>query len=143
MKGNKKVLEVLNDLLSDELTAINQYMVHGEMAEDWGYPVLHETIEKRAITEMRHAEKLIARILFLEGVPIVSNLKAIHIGADVPKIFANDHAAEQEAIDNGTKELLDSILVDEEDHIDYIETEMSKMEQMGLTFYLSTLTKED
>ncbi len=156
MKGNKNVLEVLNDLLSDELTAINQYMVHGEMAEDWGYPVLHEAIEKRAITEMRHAEKHIVRILFLEGIPIVSNLKAIHIGADVPKIFANDHAAEQEAIDkynaaikvcveagdNGTKEMLDAILVDEEDHIDYIETEMSKMEQMGLTFYLSTLTKE-
>jgi len=157
MKGNKKVLDVLNDLLSDELTAINQYMVHGEMAEDWGYPVLHEAIEKRAITEMRHAEKHIARILFLEGIPMVSNLKAIHIGADVPKMFANDHAAEQEAIekynaaikvaveagDNGTKELLDGILVDEEDHIDYIETQLSKIEQMGLAFYLSTLTEEE
>ena len=157
MKGNTKVLDVLNDLLSDELTAINQYMVHGEMAEDWGYPVLHEAIEKRAITEMRHAEKHIARILFLEGIPMVSNLKAIHIGADVPKIFENDHTAEQEAIDkynaaikvaveagdNGTKELLDGILVDEEDHIDYIETQLSKIEQMGLAFYLSTLTEEE
>lgn len=155
MKGNEKVLAALNDLLSDELTAINQYMVHSEMCKNWGYPVLHKAIEKRAIVEMKHAETHIERILFLDGSPIVSDLKAIHIGIDVPKIFDNDHAAEKEAIqkyndaiklcvqvgDNGTKEILDGILQDEEDHIDYIETEQSKIEQMGLAFYLSTLTE--
>ena len=81
MKGNEKVLETLNKLLMDELTAINQYMVHSEMAADWGYDELHEAIEKRAIDEMKHAEQLIGRILFLEGIPIVSNLDKIHIGA--------------------------------------------------------------
>ena len=155
MKGNEKVIETLNDLLSDELTAINQYIVHAEMAEDWGYPVLHESAEKRAIQEMKHAEMHIARILFLEGRPIVSNLKAIHIGEDVPKMYENDRMSEQEAIqkynaairlcnevgDNGTKEMLDSILQDEEDHIDYIEGEQDKISQMGLAVYLTTLTK--
>ena len=155
MKGNEKVIETLNDLLSDELTAINQYIVHAEMAEDWGYPVLHESAEKRAITEMKHAEKHIARILFFEGRPIVSKLKNIHIGEDVPKMYENDRMSEQEAIekynaaiklcvevgDNGTKEMLDAILQDEEDHIDYIEGELEKISQMGLAVYLTTLTK--
>ncbi len=85
MKGNEKIIEKLNDLLADELTAINQYMVHSEMCDNWGYERLHEKIEKRAIDEMKHAEKLIARILFLEGRPIVSNLKKINIGAEVPR----------------------------------------------------------
>ncbi len=155
MKGNEKVIETLNDLLSDELTAINQYIVHAEMAENWGYPVLHESAEKRAITEMKHTETHIARILFLEGRPIVSKLKNIHIGEDVPKMYENDRMSEQEAIekynaaiklcvevgDNGTKEMLDAILQDEEDHIDYIEGELDKISQMGLAVYLTTLTK--
>jgi len=89
MKGNEKILAKLNDLLSDELTAINQYMVHSEMAADWGYEKLHGVIEKRAIDEMKHAEMLIGRILFLEGTPIVSNLKAIHIGDIVEKQISN------------------------------------------------------
>ena len=156
MKGNEKVIETLNALLADELTAINQYMVHSEMGEDWGYPALHEMVEKRAITEMKHAEKLIGRILFLEGVPIVSSLNKIHIGSDVTTILGNDHEAEFDAIkayhaaiklcveaaDNGTKELLDGILKDEESHIDEIESEQSKVEQMGLGLYLTTLTTE-
>ena len=83
MKGNEKILETLNMLLADELTAINQYMVHSEMCADWGYERLHEAIEKRAIVEMKHAEKLIGRILFLEGMPIVSNLNNIKITAPV------------------------------------------------------------
>src|SRR5512135_852591 len=130
MKGNDKMLEKLNDLLADELTAINQYMVHSEMCDNWGYERLHEIAEKRAIDEMKHAEKLIARILFLEGIPIVSNLKKIYIGAEVPKQIENDRMSEDGAIksynagikearelgDNGTRELLESILKDEEDH---------------------------
>ena len=98
MKGNDKILAALNSLLADELTAINQYMVHSEMCDDWGYEKLHKHFEKRAIDEMKHAEKLIGRILFLEGSPIVSELKRIHIGASVDKQLAYDHEAEEGAI---------------------------------------------
>jgi bacterioferritin len=98
MQGNPKIIETLNALLADELTAINQYMVHSEMCANWMYERLHEAIEKRAIDEMRHAEKLIGRILFLEGKPIVSSLGKITIGADVPAQFKNDWAAEMGAV---------------------------------------------
>jgi bacterioferritin len=154
MKGNDKVLAVLNDLLADELTAINQYMVHSEMCDDWGYEKLHKRIEKRAIDEMKHAEKLIGRILFLEGMPIVSELKKIHIGSDVAKQYTNDRQAEEEAIkaynaaiklcseaaDNGTRDFLQSILNDEEAHMDEIEEQLDQIEQMGIQFYLAEQT---
>lgn len=156
MKGKKEVIDSLNFLLADELTAINQYFVHAEMCGDWGYELLHEVIEKRSITEMIHAEKLIGRILFLEGDPIVSNLNKIHIGESVQQMLENDHAAEVDAIaeynkavrlaaellDHGTKKMLDEILKDEEDHLDYIEEQLDQIEQMGLENYLSTVTKE-
>jgi len=90
MKGNEKIIAKLNDLLSDELTAINQYFVHAEMNENWGYERLHEKIRKRSIDEMKHAERLIARILYLEGKPIVSNLKKITIGSEIPAQHKND-----------------------------------------------------
>lgn len=151
MKGNAKVIEKLNDLLADELTAISQYMVHSEMCDNWGYERLHELTEKRAMDEMKHAEKLIARILFLEGVPIVSSLKKMHIGAQVDKQLENDAKSEQEAIhsyndgirlclelaDNGSRELLDSILQDEERHLDELEAQNDQINQMGLQIYLS------
>lgn len=151
MKGHPELLSTLNDLLSDELTAINQYILHAEMCGDWGYGKLHETIEKRAIQEMKHAEELIERILFLEGMPDVSQLKKIMIGEDVKKQLENDHAAEKEAIDaynkavaqasklndNGTKMLLESILQDEEEHIDWIEEQLDQIEQMGFQRYLN------
>ena len=151
MKGNEKVLETLNDLLADELTAINQYMVHSEMCANWGYERLHHMIEKRAIDEMKHAERLIGRILFLEGTPIVSRLNEINIGADVQAQFENDRAAEAGAVeaynagirqsaelgDNGSRELLESILVDEEEHIDLIEAQLDQIEQMGIQNYLA------
>lgn len=150
MKGNEKIIEHLNARLAEELTAINQYMVHAEMCDNWKYKRLDETIEKRAIVEMKHAEKLIARILFLEGIPIVSNLNKMHIGADVPKMHEHDHGAEEVAIrgynesirlavevgDNGTRELLQSILQDEEDHIDWIEAQFDQIKQMGVQNYL-------
>src|SRR4030042_2013088 len=98
MKGNEKIIAVLNDLLADELTAINQYMVHSEMCDSWGYEKLHKLDEKRAIDEMKHAEKLIGRILFLEGTPAVSTLNKIHIGADVPQQHENNRQAEEGAI---------------------------------------------
>ena len=150
MKGNEKILKTLNELLADELTAINQYMVESEMCANWGYEKLHEAIEHRAIEEMKHAEKRIGRLLFLEGVPIVSNLNKIKIGASVDVQLKNDHEAERMAIqvynegiklavevgDNGTRDLLEEILEDEEEHIDWIEAQLDQIEQMGLQIYL-------
>ena len=150
MKGIEKILETLNSLLADELTAISQYMVQSEMCADWGYEKLHEAIEKRAIDEMKHAEKLIGRIIFLEGKPVVSNLNKINIGATVDAQHKNDHEAEDMAIkayndgiklavevgDNGTRDLLEEILEDEEEHIDWIESQLDQIEQMGLQVYL-------
>jgi len=150
MKGNDKVIEKLNALLADELTAVNEYMVHSEMCANWGYERLHKAIEKRAIDEMKHAEKHIGRIIFLEGMPIVSNLNKITIGPDVEAQLKNDWAAEEGAIkayneairlavevgDNGTRELLESILKDEEDHIDWIEAQLDQINQMGIQNYL-------
>jgi bacterioferritin len=151
MKGNNQLLDKLNGLLADELTAINQYMVHSEMCDNWGYDLLHKIIEKRAIDEMKHAEKLIARILFLEGMPVVSQLKEIKIGRSVEEQLGSDEVAEAGAIkayndavrlameigDNGTRELLDSILKDEEAHIDWLEAQMDQIRQMGIQNYLA------
>ena len=155
MKGTQKVIGALNSLLADELTAISQYMVHSEMCDNWGYGKLHETIQKRAVEEMKHAEKLIGRILFLEGIPIVSDLNKIYIGADVPKMFVNDHNAESRAIkaynsailvcgdekDYATREILESILNDEDRHIDDIEAVQDQITQMSLQVFLSTQLK--
>jgi len=150
MQGNKKVIEQLNARLADELTAINQYMVHAEMCDNWGYEHLHAEIQKRAIMEMKHAEKLITRILFLEGRPVVSQLNQINIGPDVEKMHKSDWKAEEIAVkgyndsikvavdlgDNGTREIFESILTEEEGHIDWIEAQQSQIEQMGLQNYL-------
>ncbi len=150
MKGNENVIAFLNEALADELTAINQYIVHSEMCADWGYGELHELIEKRAIVEMQHAEKLIGRILFLEGQPIVSNLNKIRIGGEVLDQFQKDLQAEADAValynrgirlaveqaDNGTRKLLEEILNDEEDHLDWIETQLSQIGHMGIQAYL-------
>ncbi|MDO3380139.1 bacterioferritin [Geoalkalibacter halelectricus] len=151
MKGNEKLIQSLNDRLREELTAINQYFVHAEMCEDWGYASLKEVIKKRSISEMKHAEKLIERILFLEGQPIVSKLDKISIGKTVEKMHANDWNAEESAIkgynesirlaaevgDNGTKTILEAILKDEEEHIDWLESQKDQIEQMGLQLYLA------
>jgi bacterioferritin len=156
MKGHEKILETMNVLLADELTAINQYMVQSEMCADWGYEKLHEAIEKRAIDEMKHAEMLIGRILFLDGTPIVSNLNKINIGATVDLQHRNDHEAEKTAIeaynlaiklavevgDNGSRDMLEEILEDEEAHIDWIEAQLDQIEQMGLQVYLAEQLKE-
>jgi bacterioferritin len=150
MKGNDRMIARLNDLLADELTAINQYMVQSEMCDNWGYEKLHKAFEKRAIDEMKHAEKLIARILFLEGMPIVSKLNKINIGVDVESQHKNDWKSEQGAIqaynesinlavqvgDNGTRELLEHILTDEEAHIDWIEAQIDQIKQLSLPNYL-------
>lgn len=151
MKGNDQVIEKLNHLLADELTAISQYMVHSEMCANWGYGRLHEAVEKRAIDEMKHAEMLIARILFLEGKPIVSKLNPMHIGAEVEVQLKNDLQAELDAVvayndgirlahesgDHGSRELLISILKDEEVHVDWLEAQLDQIGQMGLQNYLA------
>ena len=151
MKGNDRILEKLNDLLADELTAINQYMVHSEMSDNWRYEKLAKIVEGRAIEEMKHAEKLIGRILFLEGMPVVTNLKMIHIGASVEMQLKNDLAAEVDAVkvynagirlavevgDNGSRELLEATLKDEEAHLDWLEAQMDQIGQMGIQTYLS------
>lgn len=156
MKGNTKIIDVLNALLADELTAINEYMVHSEMCANWGYDRLHKAVEKRAVDEMKHAEKLIGRILFLEGTPVVSELKTIHIGSDVPKQLANDLAAEMTAIknynsaitvatdvgDNATRELLEGILKEEDGHVNEIEEKVDQIDQMGVQNFLATQARD-
>jgi bacterioferritin len=156
MKGNKDVIDTLNKRLSEELTAINQYMVHSEMCANWGYERLHESIEKQAVDEMHHAEWLIARIIFLEGQPVVSKLNPIHIGKDVPSMVANDLEGEKDAVrsyseailqcekvaDIGTRDLLTKILRDEERHTDWEEAQQDQMSQMGLQNYLAQQTAD-
>ena len=152
MKGDQKVIDCLNVLLADELTAISQYMVEAEMLQNWGLMKLSELEEKRAITEMKHAEKLIARILFLEGRPMVTKLNEMRIGAEVPQQLDNDLAAEMGAIrgynagiklcaevgDNATKLLFEEILKDEDAHVDEIETQKDRIAKMGMQVYLGT-----
>lgn len=151
MKGHEEIIGNLNELLKDELTAINQYFVHGEMCDNWGYEKLHKLVEKRSIDEMKHAEKLIQRILYLEGIPIVSELNRINIGSVMEDQFKKDLMAEEHCIqmynegirlstelnDSGTKELLDSILVEEEKHADWLEAQLSQISQMGIQNYLA------
>lgn len=151
MRGNEKIIATLNSLLADELTGISQYMVHSELCANWGYERLHEAVEKRAVTEMRHAERLIARVIFLEGNPTVSKLNQISVGSDVGAQHKNDLAAELGAVnaynegvalavevgDNGTRELLESILKDEEEHVDWIEAQLDQIEQVGIQNYLA------
>jgi bacterioferritin len=156
MKGNVKLIEVLNSLLADELTAVNQYMVHAEISEQWGYARLHGHFQRRAIDEMKHAEKLIGRVIFLEGRPVVSEYRKINIGAEVPEQLENDHKSEATAIkayndaikfagdvaDFATREVLESILKDEDHHIDGIEELQDQIKQIGLPIFLSSQIKE-
>lgn len=156
MKGHPEIIQTLNELLAEELTAINQYMVHSEMCDNWGYARLHKAIEKIAIDEMKHAEKLIGRILFLEGTPAVSKLNQLKIGADVKAIIESDLGGENDAIasynkaielagrllDDGTKQLLTGILADEERHVDFHESHRDQIQQMGLPVFLVDQTRE-
>ena len=151
MKGNEKILATLNNLLAGEISAISQYMLHSEMCKNWGYDKLHDTVEKRAIDEMKHAEKLMGRILYLEGSPIVNKINPMHIGAKVEEQFNNDRVLETETVqnynaaikeasdlvDNGTRDLLVNILLDEENHVDWLETQLNQITQMGIENYLS------
>jgi bacterioferritin len=150
MKGNEKLITVLNSLLADELTAINQYMVHSEMCENWGYGKLHLAIRKQAMDEMHHAEWLIERILFFEGTPTVSKLNPMKIGKSVLEMISNDNGDELDAVhayndaiklareigDQGSADLLTKILNMEEGHVDWAEVQRAQIDQMGLENYL-------
>jgi len=155
MKGSKRLLLVLNSLLADELTVVNQYMVHSEMCENWGYSKLHLAIRKQAIDEMHHAEWLIERIIFFEGAPTVSKLNPIKIGKTVSEMISNDHADElkvvrdyneaikiaREVDDQGSVDLLTKILKMEEGHVDWEEIQRTQIEQMGVENYLINQTE--
>ena len=151
MKGHQKVIDSLNARLREELTAISQYMVQSEMCANWGYEKLHEAIEKQAKDEMHHAEMLIGRVIFLEGMPVVSKLDAIKVGKTVKDMIGNDRDAEAAAIkayngsmrlavelgDNATRDLLAKILQDEERHVDWAEQQRDQIAQMGIENYLA------
>ncbi len=151
MKGDAKVIDLLNEILTGELTAINQYFLHAKMFKNWGYKRLAEHIRKESIDEMKHADELIERILFLEGLPNVQRLAKINIGQNAIETFRNDLALEMEAIprlnraitecrqlgDNGTVELLEDILVSEEAHVDWLEEQLELVKQVGDAHYLA------
>lgn len=155
MKGNDKLLKVLDRLLAEELTAINQYMVHSEMCENWGYKKLHMDIRKQAMDEMHHAEWLIERIIFFEGAPTVSKLNPMKIGKTVGAMISNDSSDELDAVhsyndaitlaraldDQGTVDLLSRILKMEEGHVDWAESQRAQIDQMGIENYLVNQTE--
>ena len=151
MRGNEKVLEHLGTALRAELTAINQYFLHAKMNENWGYLRLAQHYRKESIEEMVHAEKLIARILFLEGIPNMTDMSPIRVGANVKAQLENDMALElaavehlnkaikdaREAGDNTSRALFEEILIDEEEHVDYLEAQLHALAEMGLQNYLA------
>jgi bacterioferritin len=152
MKGNEELITVLNSLLADELTVINQYIVQSEMCANWGYSKLHKAIRKQAMDEMLHAEWLIGRIIFFEGVPTVFKLNPIKVGKTVSEIISNNDNTELDVVsgyndaiklvrevdDQGTLDLLTRILIMEEDHVDWAEKQQAQIDQMGLENYLVT-----
>ncbi len=151
MRGNAGIIDHLNVVLRGEFTAIHQYIVHAEMCDNWGYTKLGAFIKQQAIGEMGHAEMLIERILFLEGVPGMGELSPLHVGQNVREQLANDLALEYDAVkilnkaipdavaagDNGSRELFEVILKDEEEHVDWLESQLQMIEDMGLGIYLS------
>lgn len=157
MKGDPKVIKLLNEVLKAELTAINQYFLHAEMCENWGYERLAKLIRKESIEEMVHAEKLIERILYLDGTPNMSDYFKINIGVTVEQQFQNDVELEYTAVkrlnngipicvsagDNGSRELLEKILQDEEHHIDWLEAQQHAIGEIGIANYLTEQLKDD
>ena len=151
MKGHPKVIDLLNEVLTGELTAINQYFLHARMCKNWGYDHLAQHIYKESIDEMKHADKLIERILFLDGLPNLQRLGKLAIGTGPVEILRNDLALEMQAIpmlnahiqtcrdvaDNGSEDLLTHILVSEEEHVDWLESQLELVNQLGDVQYLT------
>ncbi len=152
MKGQEKIIAALNDVLSAELTAINQYFIHAEMCENWGYGKLHAEMKGHSIGEMKHAERVMARILYLEGTPNMSKYMKIQVGRTLEEMHQFDLALEKDAVarlnafvtlaaelgDNGSKDVFQHILEEEEEHIDWIESQIDQIAQMGIQNYLAT-----
>ena len=151
MQGNPEILELLNEVLTAELTAINQYFIHAKMQENWGFTHLAHATREESIDEMKHAEKVIDRILYLEGVPNLQRLSPLRVGESAPEQLRLDLDLEAEAIprlnagiaaavaagDNGTRELLEDILTDEEEHADWLETQLHLVAELGEAHYLA------
>jgi bacterioferritin len=151
MKGNHEIITLLNDLLTNELTAINQYFIHAKMCKNWGYDRLADKVRHESIDEMKHADEVIDRILYLEGVPNLQRLGKLHVGEGVKEQLESDLALERTAIDflnrgiqkardladNGTEDLLTEILEAEEEHADWLETQLELISQVGLQNYLA------
>jgi bacterioferritin len=156
MKGDPKIIDLLNEVLTGELTAINQYFLHARMCSNWGYQRLGEKIRKESIDEMKHADLLVERVLFLDGLPNLQRLGKLSIGTAVPEILKNDHALEMVAIpmlnrglvqcrdagDHGSEELLRKILVSEEAHVDWLEAQLELIKQLGEPHYLAQQIRE-
>ena len=156
MKGNDEIIQLLNDVLCAELTAINQYFIHGRMCENWRYRRLAELIRKESIEEMKHAQKVIDRILYFDGQPNMQRYMKIEVGKTVPEQFRSDLQLEYDAVarlntgvetarakgDNGTRILLEEILADEEEHIDWLEAQLQQLEDMGVPNYLAQQIEE-
>ncbi|MGA7380023.1 MAG: bacterioferritin [Terriglobales bacterium] len=157
MKGDPKVIAVLNQVLKAELTAINQYFLHAEMCENWGYEKLAKHTRKESIEEMRHAEKLMEHILYLDGAPNITDYFKINIGPDVKAQLKNDLQVEYDAVkrlnegietcvkasDNGSREILEGILRDEEEHVDWLEGQLHAIGEMGIENYLAEQLHEE
>jgi bacterioferritin len=151
VKAGKVVIAALNEVLTAELTAVNQYFLHAKMLKNWGYAKLAAKVRAESIDEMKHADELIERILYLDGTPNVQKLGRIRIGETVPEMYASDLALELEAIprlntaialcgeqaDHGTRQILDRILASEEEHLDWLETQQRLIAQLGLSAYLA------
>ncbi len=157
MKGDPKVIDLLNEVLTGELTTINQYFLHSRMCRNWGYERLAHKIYVESIDEMKHADRLIERVLFLDGLPNVQRLNKVAIGTTVPEILKNDLAAEMIAVpllnrgvqtcrdlgDNGSEHLLKDILVSEEEHVDWLEAQLELIKQVGDAQYLAQQIKKE
>ena len=151
MKGHAEVIDLLNELLTNELTAINQYFIHAKLCANWGYKKLAAKVRAESIDEMKHADEVIERILVLEGIPNLQRLGRLRVGETVPEQFEADLALEHNAIaklnewiatcrrvgDNGTEDLLTKILVGEEEHTDWLETQLETIKQIGVAHYLA------
>ncbi len=156
MKGNETVLKYLQEVLTAELTAINQYFLHAEMLENWGYERLAKITKKESIEEMMHAEKCLHRMLYLDGSPNMGSLFPLRIGQNVKEQFENDLALELEALprlnkavaaaieagDNGSRDLFEKILIDEEHHVDYLEAQLHMIQELGYENYLAQQIRE-
>ncbi len=151
MKGHPEILDLLNELLTNELTAINQYFIHAKLCDHWGYKKLGQKVRAESIDEMKHADQVISRILFLDGVPNLQRLNKLRVGETVEEQLQSDLALEYASIaklnewiatarrlgDNGTEDLLTKILVGEEEHTDWLETQLEVVKQIGLPHYLA------